>query len=122
MSKPRLLIDWDKTCVEYHGWEKSKDKIEPLLPGTIKFLKKLSKHFNLCIFSTRFSAESNGKKYAEKWKSVIKIFLEKNGVPIEQCTAEKIPSFAIIDDRAIQFDGNWESVNEILMNRLKKEK
>lgn len=98
MSKKRLLIDLDGVLNEYSG-NFDKNYIPEPKEGTKEFLKKLSEDFELKLFTTR------NKILASKW--LIKHKLDKY---FEDVTNVKELNWLIIDDRCLNFDGNYEEL------------
>ena len=79
-----------------------------------------SQGYKVVIFTSRCSTtwcEQSGESLAANLVWVIDRLIE-NGIPYDDITAEKVPAEFYIDDRAIEFRGDW---NEI-MNRLKAER
>ena len=100
MSKKTILIDFDHTIFRYsQGW-KGETVIDGLpVDGTKDALKELRKTYTVIVFSTRAKTEAG--------ISAIREWLEKWEIEVDAVTHEKIPASVIIDDRAIQFRGDW---------------
>ena len=45
------------------------------------------------------------------------MWLKKYGIEVDGVTAEKLPAVAYVDDRAVEFNGVW---NSELLSRIKK--
>lgn len=103
MFKKTILVDLDGVLNTYSG-EYDENYIPPIKDGAYDFIKKLSESFKVVLFTTRNSL------LASKW--VIENKLDEF---IENVTNIKEPSFLIIDDRCINFDGNYEN----LKNKIK---
>lgn len=96
-----VSIDFDGVLNEYTGFDEN-DLGEPKL-FVEEFLKKLSSKYDVIIFTCRKSP------FVWKW-------LRKNKLDqyITEVTNRKKPSQVYVDDRAIQFKGNFnETLNEI---------
>jgi ribonucleotide monophosphatase NagD (HAD superfamily) len=91
-NKPRLAIDFDGTI--YDGKE--------VLPGCIEALAELRKTYTISIYSARQTDHER-----EQMKSI----LDVNGVPYDDILGIKEEYVALIDDKAIRFDGNWATVH-----------
>ena len=97
--KRTILIDLDGVLNEYTGGF-DKDFIPPIKDGAIEFLEKLSKDFEIKLFTTR------NKILATKWlidNNIDKYF--------EDITNTKDLAWLYIDDRCINFDGSFENLS-----------
>ena len=96
--KKTILIDLDGVLNNYTG-NFDKDFIPPIKDGAIEFLKELSKNFELKLFTTR------NKILATKW-------LIDNNIDFyfTDITNTKDLAWLYIDDRCINFDGNFENL------------
>lgn len=96
--KKLILIDLDGVLNTYTGNYKP-DFIEPIKDGAKDFLKNLSNKYRLKIFTTR------NHLLVSKWliKNKIDIF-------IEDVTSIKEPCLFYIDDRCINFDGDYTKI------------
>ena len=97
MNKKTVLIDLDGVLNTYNG-EYSFHIIPPIRDGAVDFLKELYKNYKLILFSTRDT------KSVKKWAA--KHGLEKY---FSDYTNKKQCAFLTIDDRCIQFDGNYSN-------------
>lgn len=102
-SPKRILVDFDRVVHKYSkGWFGGKVYDTPV-EGAIEALKKLQDNgYEVVIFTTE---SSRGQERHDE----IKEWLKKYGVNLK-VTSTKLPAIAIIDDRAIRFEGNWRSV------------
>lgn len=93
--KKTLLIDLDGVLNLYAG-NYDKDIIPPLKEGAYEFLQDLADDFKIVIFTSR------NIFLTSKW-------VIENGIDdfIADITNVKIPSYLIIDDRCINFEGNY---------------
>lgn len=101
-NKKTILIDLDGVLNSYQG-EFNQKYIPQILNGAKDFLKELSNKFEIKIFTTR------NKLQTAKW-------LIDNDVAdyISDITDKKELAWIYIDDRCIQFDGNFYNlINEI---------
>lgn len=96
--KKILLIDLDGVLNTYHGYF-IEDSIPPILKGANKFLKVLSKNYDIKIFTTR------NKLLTAKW--LIENKLDKYIIDI---TDKKDLCWLYIDDRCLQFKGNYKEL------------
>ena len=107
MEKPyrkTILIDLDGVLNEYQG-DFQKDFIPEIKIGAREFLEKLSREYTIKIFTTR------NKILTSKW--IIKNGLEEY---IEDVTNTKDVCFLYIDDRCINFNGNYENLESEIAN------
>ncbi len=94
--KKTILIDLDSVLNEYTG--NFDEKFMPdIKQGAKEFLEKLSKIYEIKIFTTR------NKLLTAKW--LIENNIDKFVLDI---TNTKDLAFLYIDDRCINFDGNFE--------------
>lgn len=109
--KPILALDFDGVCHSYtSGWRGA--AVIPDLPvyGLYEFLAAAVKEFEVNIWSSR-SNQEGGIEAMRDW------FLGNSGnehvTVVEQLRfpTEKPPAFVGIDDRVIQFQGEWPSIN-----------
>lgn len=93
MSKKTLLIDFDGTLSEYHGW-RGLTEVGPPLPQARKACILLARTFKLICFTTR------APEVVEPW-------LRQHGFPEMEVTNVKKPAHVIVDDRVVLFEGQW---------------
>lgn len=101
MIKKTICVDFDGVLHEYNGYEEG-DFGEPLT-GSKEFIKELRKKYKVVILTSRQKEQVIG-------------WLTNNGFPSMKITNRKIPAVAYIDDRAIQFKGNYKKVISRLKN------
>lgn len=102
--KPTILIDLDGVLNEYKG-EYDENFIPEIKDGAQDFVKELSQNYILYLFTTR------KLKLAKRW-------LRNNDLDkyFEDVTSTKIPSYIILDDRGIRFDGNYKNALALINN------
>ena len=100
MQKKTLMIDLDGVLNTYKGLYEE-NHISPIREGAVEFLEKLSKNFLLVLFTSRVM------ELAHKWTSEHKV--EKY---FSKITNIKEPSYLIIDDRCVRFNGDFDAVIE----------
>ena len=88
----------------YNG-KYDKNYIPPIKEGAYKLIKELSEEYKIVIFTTRNSL------MASKW--VIENRLDKY---VENVTNVKEPAYLIIDDRCINYDGDYNKLKEKIEN------
>ncbi len=105
--KPILSMDFDGVIHWYrHGW-KGVDVIDDdPVPGAKEFIEQAQNYFRIVVFSSR----SNSEKGIEAMRN----WMLKHGFPEVQFSKDKPKAFLSIDDRAIQFTGEWFDPEELL--------
>lgn len=101
MIKKTICVNFDGVLNEYDGYEEG-NLGEPLT-GSKEFIKELRKKYKVVILT------SGQKEQVIDW-------LNNNGFPSMKVTNRKVPAVAYIDDRAIQFRGNYKKVISQLKN------
>jgi hypothetical protein len=120
MKKPILCIDFDGVIHDYkEGW-KDGSIYGKVVDGFFEWAEKAQKHFRLVIYSSR-SKTREGKEEMERWlyRQYNLWKKEANDTLQFEFSNEKPPAFLTIDDRAIQFRGNWNT-EELNPEELKK--
>ena len=102
--KKTILIDLDGVLNEYKG-NYDENYIPPIRNGAKEFIKKLSDNFKTKIFTTRPIEQ------ASEW-----IEFNKLNPYISGITDKKEPAYLLIDDRCINFDGDYKKTLEQIEN------
>ncbi len=102
MNKKTILIDLDGVLNLYTG-NYDKEVIPSIKEGAEEFLKKISKEYDIKVFTVR------NKILTFKW-------LQKNKIEqyFSDITNIKEPAYLYIDDRCIKFEGDYN----ILENQI----
>ncbi|MDA4845933.1 hypothetical protein [Hoeflea poritis] len=126
--KPILCLDFDGVIHSYtSGWTGAHDVADPPVPGALTFIQEAQQDFDVCIFSSR-SGQPNGIGAMKTWLRLhYQEYFQKAGVPGDQAfirskkavkridfPTEKPPAFVTIDDRAVQFEGAWPAIEDLL--------
>ena len=120
MGRPVLSLDFDGVIHSYTSKWVAPDVIpDPPVEGAIAFLREATKHFRVCIFSTR-SATEDGRAAMEIWLD--KWALAQRAGDDEdmlwlgrvEFPETKPPAFVGIDDRVLTFEGEWPSMEQLL--------
>ena len=98
MFKKTILIDLDGVLNTYDG-KYEENYIPPIKDGAFNFLKELSKNFKIVIFTIRNSL------VVSKW-----VVENKIDEYVENVTNVKESAYLIIDDRCINFNGDYEDL------------
>jgi hypothetical protein len=121
-GKPILCLDFDGVLHSYEsGWIEAHFVPDPPVPGAIDFLYEAIQHFDVKIYSSRsnhpggVSAMATWIRYwsskhfgedREKANAITNAILNNTGA----FPTSKPNAMVTIDDRAINFDGNWPSM------------
>ena len=117
MTKPILCLDFDGVIHSYtSGWKGADVIPDPPVPGALQFIVAAMEHFRVAIFSSR-SNQSGGLTAMLEWLgywSVDPVHGMADGFDHAAWSAiewptEKPPAFLTIDDRAMEFNGDWTS-------------
>lgn len=112
MHKPILCLDFDGVIHSYSsGWKGAAAIPDPLVPGSIEFIRSALKKFRVAIYSSR-SGQEGGiaamQEYirvaaeAPSWGEGDFAWIDEIEWP-----TEKPPAMVTIDDRALTFTGDW---------------
>ncbi len=104
MYKKTLMIDLDGVLNTYKGLYKE-NHISPVREGAAEFLEALSGRFLLVLFTSR------DINLAKKW-------IEEHNIAkyFSKITNIKEPSYLMIDDRCVRFNGDFGAVLEDIKN------
>jgi hypothetical protein len=105
MAKPILCLDFDGVIHRYSkGWQDGK-VYDIMVPGFFEWAVKAQKHFELVIYSSRSSYDSGRLAMGSWLADKLRLW---NGPKIQFTFSDKKPAaFLTIDDRGIQFMGDW---------------
>ena len=102
--KKTILFDLDGVLNIYDG-KYDKSYIPPIKEGAYNLIKELSQDYKIVIFTTR------NFLVASKW--IIENRLDEY---VENLTNVKEPAYLIIDDRCINFDGDYAELKNKIEN------
>ncbi len=119
-GKPILCLNFDGVCHMYtSGWKGADVIPDPHVPGLFEFLEQAQPYFDIQIFSSR-SHQEGGIEAMTAWFLAERQAWRANGgkpetdAPLElKFPKEKPPAFLGIDDRVLNFRGEWPDVEEI---------
>ena len=116
MNKPILCIDFDGVIHSYtSGWKGEAVVYDPPVKGALMWLSAASEWFDIQIYSSR-SKSRDGIAAMGAW---LQLWANKEGLSnkdrfvLDSITfaIEKPAAFLTIDDRAICFDGAWNTLD-----------
>lgn len=103
--KQTVVVDFDGVIHSYtSGWKGADVIPDPPTPGTREAIAKLRESYTVVVVSSRCHQEGGIE--------AIKTWLAMNGIEVDLITNDKPPHIVVIDDRAIRFNGEWDSVIE----------
>ena len=104
LNKPILCLDFDGVIHSYiSGWQGVDVANDPPVPGVFDWLERAVQHFTVYVYSSR-SSSPMGRHAMIKY---IEPYVNTDIMNQLAFTDEKPRAFLTIDDRCIQFNGNW---------------
>lgn len=119
MTKPILCLDFDGVLHSYEsGWHGPTEISDPPTLGAMQFLVDAVEEFDVQVFSSR-SNQTGGLEAMRDWlqerlNEVIRADIAWRTFTAISWPIEKPPAMITIDDRAIQFTGEWPSIKSLL--------
>lgn len=108
-NKPTIILDFDGVIHSYlSGWQGTSDIPDPPVQDVDKYIQKLREDFEVVVFSSRCSSEEGVE--------AIRNYLEEHNIEVDQVVENKVPALLSVDDRAINFDGEW---NDELLEKIR---
>jgi len=101
MNKKIIMVDFDGVIHKYEGWKGT--NLDGPLDGAKEFIEDLVKEYEVIVHTTR-----------NYWK--VRMWLRKYDFPSLHVTKKKIPASIYIDDRAVQFKGDFKQLEKDLKN------
>ncbi len=115
-TKPILCIDFDGVIHWYrNGWKGATEIDDIPVPGVREFIARASQQFRVVIYSSR-SQQPGGIEAMQAWMEKYDVLraYEKYEVPTVEFSTEKPSAFVTLDDRAVQFNGTWPDIAELI--------
>lgn len=95
-----ICLDFDGVVHSYtSGWQGDAIISDPPVPGTKRAIEMLRMDYEVKIYSTRCRSLA-GRTAVERW-------LEVYGIVVDEVCEHKPPAIVYVDDRGIQFKGDW---------------
>ncbi len=106
-EKSNIAVDFDGVIHDFQGWGDGTCYGDPL-PYALESLERLSKEYNIIIFTAKARPDRPLVNGITGLQLVIE-WLEKHNVMkyIDYVTHEKPRAKFYIDDKAIKYDNNW---------------
>lgn len=116
MQRPILCLDFDGVIHRYDSvWKDEVTISDPVTPGFFEWAERAAQHFQLVIYSSR-SKNPTAVTAMQAWlyeqRKAWRAAGGKHAIdaPLEfEFASEKPPAFLTIDDRGIQFGGDWST-------------
>ena len=100
MSKNTVCVDFDGVLNNYTGWKGVTELYTPR-DGAKEFMGELRKDYHVVVFTTRDN-------------NLVREWLEKYNILFDDVTSTKIGAVCYIDDRGLQFNGDFnETLNQL---------
>lgn len=123
--KPILCLDFDGVIHSYEeGWQGGVI-YGSVTPGFWEWAEQAAKLFKLVVYSSRSKDKDQEAKMVFWLVDRRKEWREAGGLPETddplsfEFANEKPPAFLTIDDRAVQFDGRWDSLDPAELRNFK---
>lgn len=112
-----LLLEFDGVIHSYiSGWQGVAKVLDPIMPGAANFLYEATKRFDVQIYSSRSDSEQGLEAMQEWLKDRLAEELGSLWYQVFRSIKwpkTKPPAWLSIDDRAIQFTGEFPRLNDI---------
>ena len=110
MTKPTLCIDFDGVIHRYSkGWQEGVI-YDPVVPGFFDWARKAQEVFELVVYSSRSKTKAGITSMMDWMREQERTNSPFGAVPVELGYSNVKPAaFLTIDDRAIQFRGDWNA-------------
>ncbi|MEY8240051.1 MAG: hypothetical protein RPT25_06880 [Cycloclasticus sp.] len=102
--KPTIALDFDGVIHLNQNFISSTIIIEEPVPGAASAIEQLSRQYKVVVFSCRANTPG-GIEAIEDWLTV-------HGIEVDDVVDYKPHATVYIDDRAIQFSGDWQGTLE----------
>jgi hypothetical protein len=97
--KPTVIFDFDGVINSYSsGWTGADSTPDPPVNGIREAIAQIRRYYRVVVVSSRC--------YHPGGIEAIRAWLGKYDIAVDDVTDEKPPAKVIVDDRAINFDGN----------------
>jgi len=116
LDRPKVIaVDLDGVILEFDKWKGHKHFGKPI-PGAREALEKLKElGFVIVIWTTRDNVDDIARVLKEH--NIPFDYINENPFQPPDCS-NKIYADVYVDDRAVEFNGNWDEVIEKIERRL----
>lgn len=112
-KKPQICVDFDGVIHLYtSGWQGPCHVSDGPVPGAFEWLKEMTEHFEVCIYSAR-SKEDGGIQAMADWFVAQGFGTYQMVYALLQFPTQKPSAIITIDDRAICFEGVFPTAQAI---------
>ena len=126
-GKPILCLDFDGVIHRYDsGWQGALTISDDVTDGFFEWLEVAAQHFRIIIYSARSKEPGASDAMAlwlaaqrRKWRATGGSSASPSGHIEVEFADTKPPAFLQIDDRAIQFDGDWSKLDPLALLKFK---
>ena len=122
--RPNVLIDLDGVLHKYSKGQFDGTIYDSVVPGAREFIDSIKHRFRIVIWTARVSKDNDRLFPAIVTEEDVKNFLNENNIYFDEINSDKLTAIAYVDDRAVEFKGNWEYVRERIeeySNHVKKQ-
>ncbi len=113
-DKPILAMDFDGVIHSYtSGWQGEDVISDPPVPGVFTWMERAMVYFRIAIYSSRsksFLGRAAMRKYISKHAPHLFTDLD--------FPEYKPHAFITLDDRAVNFDGNWDNYDPTILRHF----
>jgi len=105
ITRPRrtICLDFDGVLHSYRsGWCGAEVIPDPPIHGTRESVARLRQQYRVVVLSARCHTAA-GRQAVASW-------LDRHGIVVDEVCEHKPPAHAYVDDRAVRFRGNWDTL------------
>jgi hypothetical protein len=100
--RPTVCLDFDGVIHAYTSeWAGETTIPDPPTHGAARAIERMRERYRVVVHSPRCRSEE-GRRAIEHW-------LQKHGIAVDEICEHKPPAMVYVDDRAVNFAGDWES-------------
>lgn len=110
--RPNILIDLDGVLHKYSKGQFDGTIYDDVVPGAKEFIDSIKDEYRIVIWTARLSKDNRRLFPADVTENDIRDFLCKNDIYFDEINSDKLTAIAYVDDRAVEFKGDWEYVRK----------
>jgi len=104
-----ICLDFDGVVHSYiSGWKGETIISDPPVPGTKRAIEMLRMDYEVKIHSSRCRIPEG--------RTAIELWLKKYDIVVDEVCDHKPPAIVYVDDRGVQFNGDWMETIEAIHN------